>query len=192
MRYLIIRIGGFGDVAVASVLPRFLKSKGHEVFFLTSEDGLHILSHNPHIDKLILHPKDSVPNEKLGEHFEDMKQKLQCDVMIDLCESIEERVIFNPTNPIYNYPKQERFKIGNKNFYDLTMELAGFPEAKGLLPEIYFTEQEESEFMQFRQGLLGKFWIVWSLSGSALHKSYPHTYEVMMEILDAFPYVAVS
>lgn len=184
MRYLIIRIGALGDCLVASIIPRYLKNLGHEVYFLTSEDGLLVLRNNPYIDQLLYHKKDSVPCDKLEDHFKKLKKSYECDVMVDLCESIEEKVIFNPTNPIYNYPKNERFKIGNRNFYDLTMELCGFPDAKGLLPEMYFSDAEEDAFLEHRKDLLGKFVIVWCLSGSALHKSYPYTYEVMMEILN--------
>ena len=61
------------------------------------------------------------------------------------------------------------------------------PTQETLRPDIYFTEEEEEQNTRFRSKFLGKKIIVWGLSGSALHKSYPYTHMVMSEILDKYP-----
>lgn len=186
MRHLIVRIGGYGDALIVSPLFRVLKEKGHEVYVLTSDQGMEVFKDNPHIDKLIYHETNSVEMCDLSNHFDYLMEEYECEVLIDLCESIEEKYLFHPTNPKYNYPKNERFEMCNVNFYDATMEIAGFDE-KGLLPEIYFSESEEEKYQIERIKLLGKRLVIWSLSGSSLHKSYPYTHLVMEKILKAYP-----
>lgn len=186
MRYLLVRIGGYGDVIIITPVISHLKSQGHEVYVLTSEVGMDVLAHNPHIDNLILHVRDSVDCDKLDDHFKALKEQYKCDVMIDYCESLEEKYLFHPTNPKYNYPKQERIKIGNFNFYDGAFEHAGF-DIKGRNPEMYFSEQEEDDFSKFRVNLLGKFVILWCMSGSSLHKAYPYTHLVVKKMLEVYP-----
>lgn len=182
MRYLIVRIGAYGDCVIMTPLFSYLKSQGNEVYVLTSEEGNIVYKNNPNIDKLIVHVRDSIPNEDLGDYFYKIKSDNKCDVLIDYCESLEEKYLFHPANPKYNYPKNERIMLGNHNYYDGVFE-HGYFDVKGRLPEIYFSEDEENEFAKFRAGLLGKFVVIWCLSGSSLHKSYPYTHVVIEEIL---------
>jgi hypothetical protein len=53
------------------------------------------------------------------------------------------------------------------------MELSGFPEAKGEVPEMYFSQSEESMAKDFRNYWDDKFMVLWGLAGSAYHKAYP-------------------
>lgn len=187
MRYLVCRIAAIGDCLQVTPLLRYLKENGHEVYVLTSEQGLEIFKNNPFIDKLIYHKRDSVPCDLIGEYFEKIKKENNCNVLINLCESIEVKYLFHPVDPQYNYSKQERFNIGNKNHYDIVFEGSGFPEIKGKLPEMFFTEKEESDFANFRKEFIGKFLIVWCLAGSSLHKTYPYAKYVMEKLLNKYP-----
>jgi len=187
-RIIVIRLGAYGDCLVVSPLLRFLKEKKNkEVFVLTQDRGMEVFKNNPFIDKLIYHEPDSIPPEKLGEYFEALKSSYECDELLDLCESIECKLVLHPSQPQYNWTKEERFKLCNKNYYDFTFELAGYPEEKGHLPEMYFTDEEEERNAEFRKDFLGSFIILWCLSGSALHKSYPYTAYVMHQILKKYP-----
>jgi len=186
-RILIARIGAFGDCIIITPLIRHLKQQGHEIYVLTSERGMEIFSHNPHIDKLILHKKDSVHVTKLRDHFKVIQETYECGRFIDLCESIECNLAFHPSQPMYNYDREERKALANKNYYEETFNFAKVPvkvSHETMRPEVFFTEKEEVNNTEFRSQFIGKKLIVWGLSGSALHKSYPYTHIVMSEILN--------
>jgi ADP-heptose:LPS heptosyltransferase len=183
MKILIIRIAAVGDCVQITPLVRFLKEQGHEVVLLTSENGEAVFKFNPFLDKLILHKANSVPNCDLLEYFNRVKAENNCDKMINLCESVEVKYLFHPVDPVYNYSKDERFARGNKNHYDIMFEGAGYPEVKGKTGEMYFSEQEETEFARWRSQYIGKFLVLWCLSGSSIHKSYPYTRLVMERLI---------
>lgn len=187
MRVLVVRIGAFGDCLQITPILRHLKSQGNEIFVLTSERGIEVLHNNPNIDKLILHVKDSVPCDKLGEEFDRVKKENCCDKIIDLCESIEVKYVLHPVDPQYNYSKQERFELCNKNHYDVVIEAAGLTDVKHKNPEMFFTDEEEKEFARFKSDILGAKLIVWCLSGSSMHKAFPYTKYVMDKVLREVP-----
>lgn len=187
MRILIVRLGAIGDCIQITPLAKYIKERGNEVYILTSEQGMEILKANPFIDKLIYHKKDSVSDSELGDYFARVQKENACDKLINLCESIEVKYLFHPVDPQYNYTKEERLALANKNHYDAIFEAAGYPDIKGRLPQLYFTEDEEKEFMSFRNDIIGKFFVLWCLSGSAMHKVFPYTRYVMETLLNRYP-----
>src|SRR3990167_7279840 len=118
MKILMCRLGAIGDSIVIVPLLRFLKQQGHQVYLETSETGLQVLAHNPYVDKFIPYKTKSVPDDKLGAHWDKLMKDLECDKFINMCESIERAISFHPVDPPYNYTKEERHRLGNKNFYE--------------------------------------------------------------------------
>lgn len=183
MRILIVRIGALGDALIITPLVRYLKEEGNEIYLMGSKSTEIIFKHNPYVDKFLFYKKDSIPTEFLGRFIEETAKAYECDKIIDLSGSIENKLLFHPLQPQYNFPKEERIKLANKNFYDWTFEVAGYPNIKGQLPEMYFSDDEEEWCAKFRQDYLGKKIILWGLSGSARHKAYPYTRLVMEDII---------
>lgn len=196
MRILVVRLGAFGDCLIVTPLLRHLKNLGNEVYMLTSEDqGRQMLEGNPNIDKIIYHKKDSIAADVLGEYFKATQTAYECDKLIDLCESIEARLCLLPIDPRYKYTKPELMEICNKNYYEETFRIAGYGKnadrgqfylvdndqkwmsfAYGLLPlqpEIFFTDEEHDFMAKQMQPHIGKFKILWGLSGSSRQKTYP-------------------
>jgi ADP-heptose:LPS heptosyltransferase len=191
-KILICRLGAYGDCLIITPLIRHLKNTGNEVVVLTSDRGIQVLGNNPNISKLILHEKDSVPVTKLRPYFESVREAYECDRYIDLCESIECNLAFHPAQPYYNWEREERKAMANKNYYEETFDFAGVMVDKtpeNLRPEVFFTEEEEEANTVFRSNYIGKKIIVWGLAGSALHKSFPYTHIVMEKILEKYPEV---
>lgn len=202
MRILICRLGAWGDSIITTPLVRYLKQQGHEVYYLGSEQAQAVLENNPHIDKFILHVRDSIASNKLGEYFEATAKANECDKHIDLCESIEVNLCLSPSQPAYNYPKYERMEICNKNYYEETFDISrqrvkeAFKEAwkfydpklmqRTYQPEMFFTEDEEKFIMDdIRTPYMGKKKILWGLSGSSRQKTYPPAQ--MVEVIKGFP-----
>lgn len=206
MRVIVNRLGGFGDMLVITSLLRYLKQEGHEVYVLTQDQGMEILKNNPNVDKLIHHKRDSIQHDKLGEYFESIKKANECDKMVELSESIEVNLALHPSDPQYKYPKYERKKICNRNYYWETFSIARKQlwldiqnikdnqayepiddvNQKLYNPDFYSTE-EEDKFIQEDIILpnIGKKKILWGLSGSARQKTYPPIY--MKKVIDALP-----
>lgn len=186
MRYLVVRIGAFGDVVITTPLIRELKKRDNEVYVLTSERGEQILRYNPNIDKLIVHKKNSIPNDKLGEYFEEVSKENKCDKVIDLCSSIETELCLYPIQPEYNWSKQERSDLCNKNYYEHMFYKAGLDitEDTDLKPEVFFSEKEKEDAAIFKSNYIGKKLIIVGLSGSGLNKAYPHFQYVMSAVLE--------
>lgn len=202
MRILIIRYGAWGDCVIISPLLRYLKKQGHEIVLETSSTGMKVLQHNPNIDKFIEYEANSVPDEKLEEHWEALRKENECEKFINLCESIERSLSLRPTEPEYFYPKEERRALCDKNFYAHTFEFAykqaGEPvfgncelEDEDFLPELFFTEEEETNMRNFFAHDKRAFWILWGLSGSGNNKTYPYTDYVIKDLLQKFPNVKI-
>ncbi len=190
MRYLITRYGAIGDSIIVSPLLKYLKEQGNEVYMHTSETGLQILENNPYIDKMIPYKSNSIPPDKLEDFWEGLRKAYECDTHINLCESIEVNLALHPSTPQYNLPKNERIKIYNRNYYDETFKLAGFPDVKGKVGDLHFTKEEHesmskiiSEFKEERK--VDKI-LLWALTGSGRNKTYPHFIQVVGQILKDF------
>src|SRR3990167_8873888 len=149
MRILIVRLGAIGDSIVIVPLLRFLKNKGHEIYLSTSETGLQVLAHNPYIDKFIPYKTKQVPDNKLHAYWDGLMKEFSCDKFINMCESIERAISFHPVDPPYNYTKEERHKLGIKNFYEYAfvhsnIEIPFEEGTNGFFrPELFFTEKKE-------------------------------------------------
>ena len=151
----------------------------------TSATGMKILMGNPNVDKFLEYEANSVKDEDLEKYWEDLRVSEGCDKLINLCESIERSISLRPTEPQYFYPKQERKAICDRNFYEYTFTHAGveWDMATSFRPELFFTEEEETEMQNFFSHDKKAFWILWGLSGSGNNKTYPYTDYVIKEIL---------
>jgi ADP-heptose:LPS heptosyltransferase len=186
-RVLICRLGAIGDCIIITPLIHALSDMGREVFVLTSEVGADIFRNNPFVSKIITHAKDSIPNDKLGDYFKATAQAYDCGKVIDLCESIEVRLALHPSDPKYKYTKPERAAICDKNYYSETIKIAEDQlgeciQCNSLIPEFYPTTEEKEFMRDFFSQFVGKFIVLWGMSGSARQKTYPYVYEAMQSI----------
>lgn len=194
-RVLIARLGAIGDTIITTPLISLLHSEGYEIYYLTSEVGFSLLTHNPKIKKLILHVKDSIPSSKLGEYFKATAQAHECDHVIDLCESLEVNLALYPYDPRYKYTKYERKDLCNKNYYEETIEIAdrqlgniyGIPNVKSFNPEYFYSEDEDFAMRKFFHDYAGVFTVLIGLSGSARQKTFPFYKELIENLTKEIP-----
>ena len=103
-----------------------------------SDKGALILKDNPNVDEFIFHDAD-MPCEDLEAHWEKIKAEHKPDLFINFCESIEVNLCLAPRDPQYNYSKEERREICDKNYYEESFRWANLDVPKGdIKPEIYF------------------------------------------------------
>ncbi len=183
---MVLRFGAYGDHVICSVLYPVLKEKGYHVTVNSSERGMQIIKNNPHIDEVVIHKTDSIPIEKLEEHYEKLGKKY--DKFINLSGSIEGSLLIVDRDPEKaSWSKEKRHKKCNRNYYDEMFRIAGYPEITGKNGELYFSSFEQKIARAFRKKYKNYFLVMWSLSGSSEHKSYPYAHYVAMKLLNKYP-----
>jgi ADP-heptose:LPS heptosyltransferase len=146
--------------------------------------GKPVLENNPYIDEFLVHD-EKILNVDLDKHWERLAKKY--DRFINLSESIEKTLLKQEGGPEFTWSHMRRHAECNVNYYDRTLELGGYPNVKGLNGELFFTQEEEHWASNIMNQNPGKFTILWSLSGSSFHKTYPFSETVAKEFLDTHP-----
>lgn len=188
---LIIRLGAYGDMIMITPVIQKLKDMGYYIILNTGFRGIEVFKHDNRIDEFIEH-ENEIALDKVGEHWDNLKKKVNPDIFINFSESIECNVALHPKNPMYIYPKKDRAIECNKNYYDVTIDWAkdrigDFGRELSdchKLPSLQFTEQEHQKVQVYPKDR--KFNILWALSGSGKNKVYPWTDFVIGETLKKF------
>jgi predicted SAM-dependent methyltransferase len=181
----VVRYGGFGDmIQTAAILPE-LKRQGYHITVMTTPKGQDILKHDPHIDRFFLQDNDQVPNNELVYFWE--AQEKHFDKFVNLCESVEGTLLAIPGRANHAWPQAVRHAQLNVNYGEWTAQLAEIPyKAEGR----FYPSDEERQSVEGYLSAIGfqdEFLIVWALSGSSIHKFYPHQDEAVAQILAACP-----
>lgn len=181
----VVRYGGYGDMLqAANILPE-LKRQGYHVTLMTTPKGQNIVAHDPHIDAWLIQDQDQVVNHELADYWKVWQKKFT--TFINLSESVEGSLLAMPGRANHAWPYAMRHKRLNDNYLEFTAELAELPyrsEAR-----FYATPEE----IDRATALLGKtggdatFHVLWALSGSSMHKYYPHQDKVIASLLDNAP-----
>lgn len=173
----VVRYGGFGDMLQAANILPALKRQGYRVTVMTTPAGQNILKNDPHIDDWYIQDHDQVPNHELGMFWKTISKRF--DKFINLCESVEGSMLAMPGRANYFWPHSVRNKRLNTNYLEFTAELAELPYTSEL--KFYPTTEETDKAKA--QLLKGGFNVVFALSGSSIHKFYPHQDAVIARIL---------
>jgi ADP-heptose:LPS heptosyltransferase len=186
---LIIRYGAFGDAIWVTPVLKMLKKQGYYIVYNCTSYSAEVLRENPHIDEFMIQERDVVPNAELEQYWEEIGRGFE--KVINFSGSVEGELLILQGSADYDLPHKERHKRCNVNYIDRTMERAGLPDAKGVRPELHFTQTEETLAQMLREKHKDKFLVIWSLSGSSLHKVYPYTHKVAMKIHQLYPDVVI-
>ena len=167
----VTRIGAIGDMIITTPVYPLLKADGYKVIANTSIRGWEILKHNPYIDEFLEHDTSIPPDEQLTKHWENIKKGY--DKFINLSGSIEGSLSKVSDRDDFYQDKEVLHKECNVNFYDRTLELAGYGHIKGQNGQLFFSPLEETLARGYRRKYKKKFLIMWVLSGSSPHKTWP-------------------
>ena len=190
----VVRYGGFGDmIQTASVFPR-LKEQGYRVCLNVTERGAEISETDPNVDEILFQKTDQIPANRLTEYWEKMSPCF--DKFVQLSESIEGNLLIIgprferlngesvrvPADPrFFELNKEEIHKVCNKNYMEETHDRAEVPYE--FAPKFFPTKKEIKWAKDTRRRMKTKNVIMWSLSGSSVHKVYPWTDQVISRIL---------
>ena len=178
---LIIRYGAIGDAIWATIILPLVKKEGYYIVYNTTPYSYEVLQNNPYIDEFILQDRNAIPSKDLGDYFREISKGF--DRVINLCESVEKKLLVVENTEEWKRPQWWRHQECNKNYYNATLEAAGYPKVKGKRGELYFDSTEEYLGKIFTEYHKKYFTILWSLSGSAFHKVYPWAEYVAGEML---------
>lgn len=176
----VIRYGAFGDLIMASSIMPGLKNQGYHVTLYTTPQGYEIVKHDPNIDEIIIQDKDQVPNEQLHYFWDSIQNKY--DKVVNLSESVESNLLAIPTRINHSWPDSVRRKVlGSQNYLEWHHTLAEVPLP--IRQKFYASAEEKSWAKKEREAMGNGPIILWSLSGSSLHKTWPHLDEVIANIM---------
>jgi ADP-heptose:LPS heptosyltransferase/predicted SAM-dependent methyltransferase len=180
---LVSRYGAYGDQIMAqSILPG-LKEQGYHVTYNTTPRGWEILKEHKSIDAFWIQEQDQVPNPDLKFYWEHLQRRF--GRVINLSESIEGALLPLPSKINYHYSHEARHKLCNKNYLEHTHDIADVPHKF----DTFFrpTKGERAWAKDFCAKKTGghRPLILWPLSGSAPHKTWPHAAELATYIADS-------
>lgn len=180
----VVRYGAYGDALWCSPVFEKLKQDGYYVIFNCTQRCYEIQKRNPNIDCVWLQSDDEIANKDLGPYWKELSTKV--DRFINLSNSIEGNLLKTPGQPEYEMSKIMRHSVCDRNYQDETMLRAGYENEKGKLPSIHFNDKEKEWANKFRESHKG-FLVLYSLTGSSLHKTYPYADSVIQAILEGLP-----
>lgn len=169
-RAAIVRYGAFGDLIQASSFLPGLKEQGYHVTLYTTPRGWDVVKHDPHIDEVILQDTDQVPNQYLSDFWDHEAKKY--DKFINLSESVEGTWLGLPGRTNHRWPINLRRKYMDVNYFEFAHDMADVPMPPK--PKFYATEEEKSWAKKERKSWGGNMAIMYALSGSSVHKVWPH------------------
>lgn len=183
----VIRLGAFGDMIQTSSIFPSLKEQGYHITLYCSDLGYDVVKHDPHIDHFIIQGRDEVPPTFLGEFWHYTRQKY--DKWVNLSESVECTLLAAPGRSNHEWPDSVRAKYMNRNYLEFTHELAEVPPP--YLPKFYATQQERA-WAKEKAKSYGRRNVIWSLSGSSGHKTWPHLDMIIARFMTDYPDVHVT
>ena len=183
----VIRYGAIGDALIASsVFPRLKEQGYHVTLYCQKGPGYEVVKHDPHVDRFIIQGKDNVPPLFLKEFWDYTKKKY--DKWVNLCESMEGTLLAIPGRANHEWPASTRAKFMNRNYIEFVHDIAEVPPP---YTQTFYSTPEEKKWAQDVAGRWGKKNIVWSLSGSSGHKTWPHMDTIIARIMLAYKDVHV-
>lgn len=185
----VVRYGAWGDaVLVAPVLEK-LKKDGYHITLNCTERTYDVLKLDPNIDCFVKQRTDEVDVKDLPEYWKLLEPAF--DRFINLTGSIEGSLLVYPGQPDYLLDRDSRHAKCNANYNDHTMACAGYPEQRGVIPKLYFKAKEEEWAKEEIKATKAKFVVLWTLTGSSIHKIYPYADACIQALVEGLEDAAV-
>jgi ADP-heptose:LPS heptosyltransferase len=162
---------------MSSILPK-LKEEGYHITLYASPYGYEAIQHDPHIDDVYMQDPDQVPNHVLGLFWHNEMKKY--DRWINLSGSVEDYLLPDREKQPFYWPHETRHKFMDKNYLEMTHDIAQVPFAP--MAKFYPTKEELFWARTQRARIKDKV-IVWSLSGSSVHKTWPHMDAIIARVM---------
>lgn len=174
----VVRYGAFGDLMQTAPILASLKSQGYHVTLQSSPPGLDVVRYDPNIDHLQIQDKDQVPNVELGEYWAWCKKKFT--KFVNLSSSVEGALLAEHDRMTATWPHEARHSLLDHNYVELMHRIAGLEKK---FPIKFHANELERDWARKERSKMGEFVILWSLAGSAVHKTWPYLDQVIARVL---------
>lgn len=176
-----MRYGAFGDMVQASSVFPALVDMGYSVVVNTTERGLDIVRNDPNVYAVLSQQTDQVPNAELREYWAELSKHF--DLFINLSESVERSLLSVEGEKSFNWNKDFRHLVMSVDYLDAVHAISGcldYPRR----PQFFPNNKESSWAKKIRRSLgMANKVIMWPLSGSSVHKAWPHMDTFLARIL---------
>lgn len=179
----VVRLGAFGDLVQASSVLPGLKADGYHVTLYTAPRGFEVVQHDPHIDAFVVQDPDQVPIGELGEFWKFLKTRYQR--FINLSETVEGTLLAIPGRATHEWPHALRHALLDVNYLEVVHGVAGVPFPPR--QKFYATDAEVAWAKRERREMGGSEVVMWTLSGSSIHKTWPYLDQIIARVLVANP-----
>lgn len=183
----VFRCGAFGDMIQASSVIRALHDEGYAVTLHTSPRGYGVVKKDPFISRVMIQDEDQVPNHELASYWAHLAKKYT--KFVNLSGSVEESMLAMPGNPNHRWPHALRHATMNRNYVELQHAVA---EVDAPIRPYFYESAEESAWANIERQKFDGPLVLWSLSGSAVHKSWPRYAEAIEAIVENYPTTTVA
>lgn len=174
----VIRYGAWGDLLMTSSVLKGLKKQGYHITLFCSPPQSDIMANDPHVDEFYLQDKDQVPNGALGDFWK--YQRTKFDKFVNLCESVEGTFLSLPGRAAHEWSPAVRHTLMNQNYVQFSHLIAGIDHDPCVK---FYPTAAEREWARRERAKMGRKVLVWSLAGSAIHKTYAGLDQIVASIM---------
>lgn len=165
---LVCRFGAFGDLMQSSSVWAGLKKQGYHIAVMTSRPGCDVITNDPNIDEFMILDKDQVPNAHLMDFWKWQARKYT--KFVNLSESVEGTFLAMPARVQGAWwTPALRHRLLNQNYVEHQHFLAEVPHDPVIK---FYPTLDEKQWARTQRERMGKFVVLWSLSGSSVHKAW--------------------
>lgn len=175
----VVRLGAFGDMVQASSILPALKEQGYEITVFTAPRGVEVIRHDPHVSHFVVQDPDQIPIHELGDFWKWLKTRYTR--FINLSETVEGNLLPTPDRSIHGWPHALRHALLDVNYLEVVHAVAEVPFP--IRQKFYATEEEKTWAKRERLKMGGSKVILWTLSGSSVHKTWPYLDQIIARIL---------
>jgi predicted SAM-dependent methyltransferase/ADP-heptose:LPS heptosyltransferase len=188
----LVRYGAIGDMMQAASVIAALKEQGYHVTLYCAEgNGYDTIKGDPHVDDFYIQGRGQVPDAWLGPFWKYHSAKY--DKWVNLCESVEGGLLVMTDRPVDTYSAAVRHELLDWNYVDRQHLIAGVPDAPHRIH--FYATPEERKWAKKEHDAFGSFsssiLVMWSLSGSSVHKTWPWLDNAISGMLVDFPEITV-
>jgi SAM-dependent methyltransferase len=184
----VIRLGAFGDLVQASSVLPGLKAEGYHLTLYTAPRGFDVVKHDPNIDAFVIQDPDQVPIGELGDFWKWLKTRYTR--FVNLSSTVEGTLLAVPGSAVHEWPHALRHALLDVNYLEVVHAVAGVPFPSK--QKFYATDMEIAWAKKERQKMGGSKVILWTLSGSSIHKTWPYLDQIIARTLRHAPRRASS
>lgn len=179
----VVRFGAFGDLLMSSSVIAGLKAQGFHVTLMCSPPGMDAVLHDPNVDRFWIQDRDQVPNQWLTPCFDYWRPRF--DRFVNLCESLEGALLALPDRPFYQWPHAALHAHMNRNYLETQHALGQVPHVPAV--KFYATDEEKAWARKERARMGAGPVILWSLSGSSVHKFWSGLDTILARVMLTYP-----